>query len=107
MPKRPITPADLLPEITSTLEAAQGERSTMQAVDEWSGEPLWVQHERSVMADVTCSLVIRHGGRAPMDEVVAAVKATESSAVGHSDYTRKWSLRCAEFVISKLPAQVS
>ena len=57
----------------------------------------WVLHERAQMLRHVNKA--REGvGRAPVSE--AAVRSAERQAEGHSDYTRKWALYCADLILA-------
>lgn len=59
------------------------------------GEPAWVLHERQAMTDRVNALRARRGvGPVSM----TAVEAKERLACGHSDYTTKWAIGCADLV---------
>lgn len=56
----------------------------------------WVLYEREQMLKHVNKA--REGlGRAPVDE--SAVRDAEGQAEGHSDYTRKWALYCADLIL--------
>ncbi len=88
--------------LVSVLVEAQKRRreSAMQAlVSTGEGSELrWVLHERVQMLKHVNKA--REGiGRAPVTE--DAVRAAERQAEGHSDYTRKWALYCADLILER------
>lgn len=71
----------------ATLTKTQRERSL---------RPDWVLHERRVMRDAVNAVRI-DAGLAPV--AIAAVERVETMAVGHSDYSSKFALYCAELAL--------
>ena len=88
---------DMLPELAEALAEAQEQRDQRRSLDS-HGAPAWVAHERAVMVDATTALLVRHELPIDAQEVAEAVARAEDRASGHSDYTRKWALGCAEYI---------
>lgn len=93
----PTSTRDLSRELLGDLTTAQQERDQRSAMST-SGHPQWVAYERSVMLDSTIALLVRHQLPIDADEAARAVRAAEQRAEGHSDYSAKWALGCAEYV---------
>lgn len=81
-------------ELLAALTEAMQERHTLNYQEDsvYGSEPMWVIHERLVMADA----VGRHQAKAglpaaPYDQI----RAVEQSVAGHSDYGPKYALRLA------------
>jgi hypothetical protein len=75
----------------ATLTAAQTERPQRQ--DMVGDEPEWVVYERDTMwEEVNAARAERGLGPALLTDILHA----EQQAVGHSDYTTKYALHCAE-----------
>lgn len=81
--------------LLSNLQVAQSVRHTRGHVDEETGELAWIVHERTTMFNAVNGLR-RERGLDPVS--LDEVKRAESLASGHSDYTRKFALGCAELV---------
>lgn len=96
-PQNPALISDLIPELRETLDEAQKGRSARSGVSP-TGEPEWITHERAMMLDATIALLIRHQLPIDADGTAKAVTQAEENASGHSDYTQKWALGCAEYI---------
>lgn len=84
---------DTVNSLHHALTTAQKERRSRDTLV--NGEPAWVTHERNTMHGEVNRLRALHGlPPVPLD----AVRAAEDQAVGHSDYTHKYALRCADLV---------
>lgn len=59
------------------------------------GEPGWVLHERETM-HAAVNQARAEAGKQPLP--IAAIEAVEQQACGHSDYSSKFALYCAELV---------
>lgn len=81
----------------TTLTRIQQQRHLRQEVDA-DGQPGWVGFEIGVMWDQTNAL--RAGAGLP-EIPLAAFEAIERQAVGHSDYTAKLALYCAELAVGE------
>lgn len=75
----------------ATLIAAQAERPNRQAM--LGDEPEWVRYERDVMWQAVNAARSERGEPAVL---LADILRIENSACGHSDYTAKYALGCAE-----------
>lgn len=97
---------DTVPELAEALAEAQEQRDQRRSVD---GQlpPGWVAHERAVMFDATTALLVRHELPIDAQEVAEAVRRAEDRASGHSDYTRKWAIGCAEYIAGLATAAAS
>ena len=76
------------------IEASAERQSRPDMVeDEGTREPGWVVHERAVMRQEVDSV---RAARAMPPISDAAMQRAEALALGHSDYTRKFALGCAD-----------
>lgn len=98
-----VTPSDyrvkmaLRDRLLSALQVAQKERP--QRLDnDGSGLPEWIAYELGVMHGMVNQLR-EELGLPPVG--IEQVEAVEQQAVGHSDYSTKFALYCAELVLSK------
>lgn len=67
-------------------------------------EPEWVQVERLAMLDRVNLLRSRRGyGPVSLDDVTAK----ENQACGHSDYTTKYAIGCADLVVEPRPDETT
>ena len=81
----------LYEQMHAVLVAAQAERPQRQAMV--GDEPEWVRYERDTMWQAVNAARADHGlPPALLTDILRA----ENSAVGHSDYTAKYALYCAE-----------
>lgn len=79
----------------TALREAQEQRHERNGLDA-NYEPGWVLYERELMHREVCAARARLGlGPIALTEVARV----EAMAMGHSDYSAKWSLYCAELVI--------
>ena len=86
--------------LLDTLRSAQKERdrrSDFVTDADGTQELGWVLFERGRMLDAVNTLRARSNA-APVD--LEALVAAETSACGHSDYTSKFAIRCADLVIA-------
>lgn len=80
----------------AALVAAQAERPKRQAM--MGDEPEWVVFERGTMWTAVNAVRAENGLEpAAMAEMLRA----EQGAVGHSDYTTKYALYCAELAVKE------
>lgn len=79
--------------LLSILTAAQEERPAREYVT--SGELGWVIYERETMHQAV-NEARAEAGKQPL--TVDQIEQVESEADGHSDYSRKFALYCAELV---------
>ncbi|KXO92955.1 Uncharacterised protein (plasmid) [Tsukamurella tyrosinosolvens] len=63
-----------------------------------SGELAWAAHERDFMRDLV-NAARADRGAGPVD--VARIEAVEQLAAGHSNYTSKFAMYCAELVFGE------
>lgn len=86
---------ELSKEFLEILSEAQDSRPTKVI---WIGNILeWVLYERSVMLDAVNSFRLKNGfEQVTLDDI----EKVERQAVGHSDYSRKFSLYCAELAMN-------
>lgn len=75
----------------AALTAAQAERPNRQAMI--GDEPEWVRYERDAMWNEVNAVRAENGQRPAL---LTDILAAEQQAVGHSDYTQKYALYCAE-----------
>lgn len=104
--QNPTRVPDLHSELLEALTAAQEERARRDTIS-GRGEPEWVAYERSVMIDTTIAQLIRHELPIDADEATRAVTDAERRAQGHSDYSSKWAVGCAEYVTKVAAAKLS
>lgn len=86
--------------LLDTLRAAQEQRHVRPEFvtdDEGAPELGWVIYERNRMLE-TVNQLREASGSQPVD--LDAVMRAETSACGHSDYTSKFAIRCADLVIA-------
>lgn len=82
-----------------TLTRAQEERPDREdLVDDY--EPGWVLYERETMHSAVNQA---RADRSLPPVPIAAVKRVEQQAFGHSDYTKKFALYCAELALKEQP----
>lgn len=65
-----------------------------------NGEPEWVFHERRVMLSWTNTYRLING---LPDVGIEEIERVERMACGHSDYTSKFALYCAELAMGERP----
>ena len=82
---------DAFHELHRVLVAAQERRRALTGFID--GEAEWVVYERIVM-HAAPNLIRERAGKP--DVPMAAIRRAEQSACGHSDYTKKFALGCAE-----------
>ncbi|MDT0307227.1 hypothetical protein RM780_09655 [Streptomyces sp. DSM 44917] len=96
---------ELVRRFRSVLTAAQGERPTrpgLVVLESGRTESAWVAHERSVMHQE----VNRVRAELALPAVsLEAVAAAEEQAVGHSDYSGKFAMYCADLATGEVPAR--
>ncbi len=86
-------PADRLPLLIATMHAALSEA---QAVRHKRPDLGWIAYERGVMFAAVQEERAKLG-KAPVP--LTEIERVERLACGHSDYTRKFALGCAELVL--------
>lgn len=85
-------------EMHRTLTRAQAERHLRE--DLVDGELGWIRYERETMHNaVNQARTDRFLPPVPIE----AVERVEQQATGHSDYTKKFALYCAELVLKEKP----
>jgi hypothetical protein len=85
----------MIEKMLKTLSDAQKERPKRQNWDKDKKDPDWVYFERQTMFDAV-NRERRERDLPPVTEEVFS--RAESNACGHSDYSRKFALYCAELV---------
>lgn len=83
-------------DLHSTLVSEQDKRATRRGVV--CGEPEWVAAERDAMVD-RVNLLRSRRGLWPL--AVTDIRAKEDLACGHSDYTEKYAIGCADLVVAE------
>jgi phosphopantetheine adenylyltransferase len=97
-PQRLTQKLALRDQFLNILTAAQGERPAREYVTD--GELGWVIYERETMHRAVNEARAERG-LAPVP--LAAVERVESLASGHSDYSSKFALYCAELALQEQP----
>ncbi len=86
----------LCDDLLNTLKAAQRERPSLRDKPFIYGEPAFVTFERQEMHKAVCRERASRGLKAvPISRIMRA----ERMAYGHSDYSSKYALYCAEIVV--------
>lgn len=57
----------------------------------------WVEYERRIMCDLMRQELLTHG-HAP-HSAASMTEAAEKNALGHTDYSHKFALGCAEYAV--------
>jgi hypothetical protein len=69
-----------------------------------TGKPGWLAHESGWMLNA----VNRHRARLELGPaLMSEIDRAEQTALGHSDYTKKWAIACADLALTPTPAAPS
>lgn len=92
---------DLFEDFHTLLVSFQSNRDSRRWIDPETGQPAWIRYELMRMFWTVNDYRSSHGYRTMV--ALHEVEAAEGMAAGHSDYTKKFALYCAELALRKDP----